>query len=155
MQPITFSRCALRFVLTMGFAALISPVLSQTAENPELQQKVAALKTVRGTEPTVSPPLHLDGNPADHPKREHEGDKTVAMPIRPRWNDTKDCDNPRSAPPSAQRGLKGRIIAKKTNEMQEYMERVASLIKRYTPPDGAAMQSLDRAIRRWYRDDCI
>ena len=33
------------------------------------------------------------------------------------------------------------IVGKKTGEMQDYMERVASLIKSYTPPDGSDMQS--------------
>jgi hypothetical protein len=48
---------------------------------------------------------------------------------------------PPQPPPSNPRGLKGKIVEKKTGEIQDYMERVASLIKRYTPPSGAAMQS--------------
>jgi hypothetical protein len=46
-----------------------------------------------------------------------------------------------SQPPPQQRGLKGRIIEKKKDEMQEYMERVASLIQRYVPPETSQMQA--------------
>jgi hypothetical protein len=141
MQPISFSRCALRFVFTMGFAALISPVLSQTAGNPELQQKVAALKqsvaqsqqSLRHYTWTETQQTILKGNT--------KATKQSQCQYGPDGTMQKTAIGPAQPPPSAQRGLKGRIIAKKTNEMQEYMERVASLIKRYTPPDGAAMQS--------------
>ncbi len=50
-----------------------------------------------------------------------------------------------SPPPAKQRGLKGRVIEKKTDEMKDYMERVASLVKRYVPPDGAQMQDAYQA----------
>src|ERR1700674_3037136 len=43
-------------------------------------------------------------------------------------------------PPQKQRGVKGKIIEKKTDEMKDYMVRVASLIKRYVPPEGSQMQ---------------
>jgi hypothetical protein len=33
-----------------------------------------------------------------------------------------------------QRGIKGKVVAKKTDEMKDYMERVVSLIQRYVPP---------------------
>jgi hypothetical protein len=39
------------------------------------------------------------------------------------------------------RGLKGRIIEKKVEEMNEYMDRVGSLVRRYVPPDPEAMQA--------------
>jgi hypothetical protein len=125
----------------VGVAAVISPVLSQTAGNPELQQKVAALKqsvaqnqqslrhyTWTETQQTI---LKGDTKATKQSQCQYGPDGTVQ----------KTAIGPAQPPPPAQRGLKGRIIAKKTDEMQEYMERVASLIKRYTPPDGAAMQS--------------
>ena len=41
-----------------------------------------------------------------------------------------------SAPPEKKemRGLKKRVVEKKTDEMKDYMERVVSLIQRYVPP---------------------
>ena len=43
---------------------------------------------------------------------------------------------PLSAPPEKKesRGLKKKIVEKKTDEMKDYMERVVSLIQRYVPP---------------------
>ncbi|MGH9627084.1 MAG: hypothetical protein ACRD7E_01785 [Bryobacteraceae bacterium] len=66
--------------------------------------------------------------------------------------DQKDCSYgpdgeirkvPVSAPAPAkhQRGLKGRIIENKVDDMKEYMDRVGSLIHRYVPPDPQAMQA--------------
>jgi hypothetical protein len=39
-----------------------------------------------------------------------------------------------------QRGLKGKIVEKKVDELKDYMERVGSLMKRYVPPDPEKMQ---------------
>jgi len=39
------------------------------------------------------------------------------------------------------RGLKGKIVEKKVEEMKEYMDRVGSLVRRYVPPDPQAMQA--------------
>lgn len=41
--------------------------------------------------------------------------------------------------PQQRRGLKGKVIGGK-NEIQDYMTRVASLIKRHVPPDVSQMQ---------------
>jgi hypothetical protein len=39
------------------------------------------------------------------------------------------------------KGIKGRIVANKVEEMKEYMDRVGSLVHRYVPPDPQAMQA--------------
>jgi hypothetical protein len=36
--------------------------------------------------------------------------------------------------------VKGKIIEKKKDKMKDYMERVASLMNRYVPPEGFQMQ---------------
>jgi len=49
-----------------------------------------------------------------------------------------------SAPPEkkeAQRGLKGRIVENKVDDIKDYMESTATLIKLYVPPDPAKMQA--------------
>jgi len=50
--------------------------------------------------------------------------------------DGKVQKTPLSAPPEKKqmRGLKKKIVEKKTDEMKDYMERVVSLIQRYVPP---------------------
>jgi hypothetical protein len=50
--------------------------------------------------------------------------------------DGKVQKTPLTAPPEKKqtRGLKKKVVDKKTGEMQDYMERVVSLIQRYVPP---------------------
>ena len=48
-----------------------------------------------------------------------------------------------SAPPQqpASRGLRGRIVEKKKDEMADYMESAAALIQQYVPPDSQRIQA--------------
>lgn len=41
----------------------------------------------------------------------------------------------------APKGLKGRIVANKIDEMKDYMDRVGSLVHRYVPPDPQAIKA--------------
>ena len=43
-------------------------------------------------------------------------------------------------PPEKKRGLKGRVVAKKTGEMKEEMEAAVALIQQYVPPSPDLMQ---------------
>ncbi len=43
-------------------------------------------------------------------------------------------------PPEKQRGLRGRVVAKKTGEMKEELESAAALVHQYVPPDPDLMQ---------------
>jgi hypothetical protein len=45
------------------------------------------------------------------------------------------------------RGLRGKIVEKKKEELGDYMERAASLVKRYVPPDPLSLESAMRAGR--------
>ncbi len=51
------------------------------------------------------------------------------------------------APPqqTPKRGLKGKIVAKKVEEMKDYTDRVKSLISHYVPPDPETIQSVLQA----------
>jgi hypothetical protein len=43
-------------------------------------------------------------------------------------------------PPEKQRGLKGRVVAKKTDEMKDELEATVALIQQYVPPDPGLIQ---------------
>lgn len=142
MQRTILSKCAIRLIFTVGFAALISPALSQPAgANPELQQKVAALKQSVAANQQALRQYTWTETMQTILKGETKSTKQSQCQYGPDGTVQKTAIEPAQPPPSRQRGLKGRIVEKKTGEMQDYMERVASLIKRYTPPDGSAMQS--------------
>jgi hypothetical protein len=44
------------------------------------------------------------------------------------------------APPPEKRGLRGRIVEKKTDEMKDYMQQVQSLLSMYVPPNANLIQ---------------
>lgn len=52
-----------------------------------------------------------------------------------------------AAAKGGRRGLKGRIIERKVDELKDYMDRVGSLVHRYVPPDPAVMQAAFQAGR--------
>jgi hypothetical protein len=50
-----------------------------------------------------------------------------------------------SPPPDKKRGLRGRIIEKKTEELTDYMKAAVALVKTYVPPDPARIQAVKDA----------
>lgn len=133
-------KCAPGIFFTLILLAMAWPAFSQqTGANPELQQKVAALKQ--------SVALNQQA------LRQYTWRETVEMILKGETKSTKvsqcqygpdgtvqKAEIGTQPPPTQHRGLKGKIIAKKKGEMEDYMQRVASLIKRYVPPDGSLMQ---------------
>jgi hypothetical protein len=58
----------------------------------------------------------------------------------------KTSIGPVPAPPkSLPRGLRGRVVEKKTDEMKDYMDRLKGLISHYVPPDPSRMQTSAQA----------
>jgi hypothetical protein len=132
---------AARFMFIVCLTVLVSPAFSQPGgANPELQQKVAALKesvaanqqALRQYTWTESMQTLLKGDVKSTKvsQSQYGPDGTVQKtPLT------------RPPPPSDARGLRGRIIQKKTSEIEDYMTRVATLVKSYTPPSGSAIQN--------------
>jgi hypothetical protein len=129
------------FVFIVWFAVPISPSFSQGPEtNPELQQKIAAIRqsvednkeALRQYRWTETMQTLLKGNVKSVKvlQCQYGPDGTVQK--------TPVGGTPPTGTP---RGLKGRIVERKKDEIQNYMERVASLIQRYTPPSGSEMQA--------------
>lgn len=119
--------------------AVVLPVFSRQAGNLELQQKVAALKQAVAHNQQALRQYTWTESTDTILKGETKSTKVFQCQYGP---DGKVQKTPLggSPPPEQKRGLKGKVIEKKKEEMKEYMERVASLIQRYVPPDGAQMQ---------------
>lgn len=49
--------------------------------------------------------------------------------------------SPPPAPSGGKRGLKGKVVEKKKDELEDYMQRSVSLIKDYLPPDPQKLES--------------
>jgi hypothetical protein len=124
--------------------AVVVSILPVNAQSPELQQKIQLVKQsvaenqqrLRQYQWTESVQLALKGDPKP-PKQSlcrYGPDGTIQkMPI-----------GEPPPPPSGGR-LKQRVIAKKTEEMKDYMGQVKSLLAMYVPPDpqriGQAFQA--------------
>jgi hypothetical protein len=46
-----------------------------------------------------------------------------------------------SPPPAPKRGLRGKVVANKTEDLTEYMQQAAALVKQYVPPNPQQMQA--------------
>jgi hypothetical protein len=133
--------CILGFFISVVLLAAASPAYSQGAgANPQLQEKVAALKqsvernqqALRGYTWTETQETIFKG--------EIKSTKQSQCQYGPDGKVQKTLIG-ESQPPPQQRGLKGRIVEKKKDEMKDYMERVASLVQLYVPPKASQMQA--------------
>ena len=50
-----------------------------------------------------------------------------------------------SPPPDKKRGIRGRVVARKTEELTDYMKEAVALVKTYVPPDPARIQAVKDA----------
>jgi hypothetical protein len=122
-------------ILLVAFAGCLILATTSSAQDPKqvLQQKVAAFKQSTAENQKA---LHQYGwteNTQLSLKGEVKSTKIEACRYGP---DGKVQKTLLSAPPEKKemRGLKKKIVEKKTDEMKDYMERVVSLIHRYVPP---------------------
>ena len=98
-----------------------------------LQQKVAALKESVAQNQKALRQYDWIQKTQISLKGEVKSTKVEACRYGP---DGKVQKTPVSEPPPREkkRGLKGKVIEKKVDEMKDYMERTVSLIERYVPP---------------------
>jgi hypothetical protein len=111
----------------------------EAGANPELQQKVAALKQSLGQNQQALRQYTWTEKMETILKGETKSTKQSQCQYGPDGKVQK-TEIGSAPPPKQQRGLKGRVIEKKKEEMKDYMDRVGSLIKRYVPPEGSQMQ---------------
>src|SRR6266851_6749368 len=141
MNRIANHMFALGFLFIAFLMALASPTFSQGAgANPQLQQKVAELKQSVAKNQQALHGYSWTETRETIFKGETKSTKQSQCQYGPDGKVQKTSLGG-SQPPPQQRGLKGRMIEKKKDEMQDYMERVASLIQRYVPPEASQMQA--------------
>jgi hypothetical protein len=121
-------------------ALLLAPSIVR-CQSPEVQQRVAALKesvardqkNIRQYEWIETTVITLKG---DEKSRKQErcyygadgGLQKVVVDTSPA--------------PDKKRGVRGRVIARKTEELTDYMKQAVALVKTYVPPDPARIQAL-------------
>jgi hypothetical protein len=122
-------------VLALG-ALFTQPI---AAQNPELQQKIADLKTMAATNKQAlaqytylqTTTISIKG---DVKKTTH--DQVVTGPD---GKPQKTSLDPPPAPPSGGR-LKQRVVEKKVDEFKEYGDSIKTLVQQYVPPDKDMIQ---------------
>jgi hypothetical protein len=131
-----------RFLI--GGAIAILSVVPAIAQNPELQEKVAAVKAsvaenkqkLQQYQWTETTQLTLKGDP--------KPPTTNLCRYGPDGQIQKTLTSPPPEPPSGGR-MKQKIIAKKKAEMKDYMGDVKILLAQYVPPDPQKMQQAYQA----------
>lgn len=135
-------RCALALA-ACSIALLLSPATGRS-QSLEVQQRVAALKqsvakdqkNIRQYEWIETTVISLKGEEkSQQQKRCYYGADGVLQKV------TVDA----SPAPAKKRGLRGRIIANKTEELTDYMKQAVALVKTYVPPDPARIQAVKDA----------
>ncbi|MDX2031809.1 MAG: hypothetical protein SF339_14135 [Blastocatellia bacterium] len=123
---------------------LVAPVTGQDAVKQQMQQKIAAIKQSMGESQallrqytwTETTEVRVKGEVKKREQNECRygtNGKVEKTPIGASSDQTQTAGK--------KRGLRGKIIENKVEEMKDYLDRVGSLVRRYVPPDAAAMQA--------------
>ena len=126
----------------IGFALVAFPVIgARSAGAQDLLQKLAAAKAAAAKDAQAMRSYTWLETTELSLKGEVKNTKVDSCRYGP---DGKVQKTPVVAPPPPEqkRGLKGKVIAKKTGEMKEELESAAALVQRYVPPSPDKMQAV-------------
>lgn len=140
MQRITLQKYAVVSILITSFVALTPRAFSQ-APNPQLQQKVAALKQALGQNKQALSHYTWVETRQMILKGDVKSTQMFQCQYGPDGKVQKTAIGPPQPPPAEKHGMRGRVVEKKKGEMKDYMQQVASLIKFYVPPTRAQIQN--------------
>lgn len=127
-MTVTAALCALLTLCSAQDKAALGKMVTELRQS--LAQNQAKLRTYTWTETTE---VSLKGEVKKREQAECRYDaagKVVKTPI-----------GAPAEPKKAPRGLKGKMVANKVEEMKDYLDRVGSLVRRYVPPDPQTMKT--------------
>jgi hypothetical protein len=111
-----------------------------TAQNPQVEQKVAEIKQASTANKQALARYTWQEQQAISLKGEVKKTVSYQVSIGPDGQQQKIELGSSAAPPPSGGRFKQRIVARKTNEFQEYGQQVAALAKQYTQPDPQLLQ---------------
>lgn len=123
-------------------AALSTAAFAQMgggASSPELQQKLAALKQSAAENKQRLHHYQWTETQQIVLKGEAKPERVSQCSYGPNGQVQKIPMGAQQAPPD-KRGLRGRVVEKKTDEMKAYMQQVQSLLSMYVPPNPQLIQ---------------
>src|SRR5271170_4190343 len=139
----TLTKSKIHFVVGTCTMMLLVAGIARS-QSPEVQQRVAALKasvakdqqSIRQYQWIETTVISLKGEEKSRQQKQcYYGADGGLQKV------TVDA----SPPPDKKRGVRGRIIAKKTEELTDYMKQAVALVKSYVPPDPARIQAVKDA----------
>jgi hypothetical protein len=121
-------------------AASVVPTLR--AQNPEMQQRIAALKQSIAFNKQVLAQYTWMEQQIISIKGEQKREELYNVQMGPDGKPQKTPIDPSSVSDDERkrRGLRGRIIAKRTDEYEEYGNSIKTLVQQYLPPDKDVLQ---------------
>jgi hypothetical protein len=127
--------CALLFALGFG-----GPALAQ--EGPDVQQKAAAAKEVAARNQQALRSYSWTTKTELSFKGEVKNTKIETCRYGPDGKVQKTELSEPPPPPEKKRGLKGKVVAKKTGEMKKELEDSVALVQKYVPPAPEKLQAV-------------
>jgi hypothetical protein len=133
-----------RFVVGAWTVALLLVPGIARSQSPEVQQRVAALKqsvakdqqSIRQYQWIETTVISMKGEEKSRQQKQcYYGADGGLQKV------TVDA----SPPPDKKRGIRGRVVARKTEELTDYMKQAVALVKTYVPPDPARIQAVKDA----------
>ncbi len=133
---------SLSFVLASLLAVAAAVVPALRAQNPEMQQRLAALKQSIAFNKQVLAQYTWMEQQIISIKGDQKKEELYNVQMGPDGKLQKTPVDPSSVSDDERkrRGLRGRIIAKKTDEYEEYGNSIKTLVQQYLPPDKDVLQ---------------
>lgn len=125
--------------LLAGLSTTAVAQMSGGAANPELQQKLMALKQSAAENKQRLHHYQWIETQQIALKGEQKPQRVFQCSYGPNGQVQKIPMGEQQAPPE-KKGLRGRVVEKKTDEMKEYMQQVQSLLSMYVPPNPELIQ---------------
>ncbi len=124
-------------------AVALGIVVQLWAQGPgsaDVQQKVAALRQAMAENKAKLQKYTWLQTTTVSVKDETKKEQQQQCQYGPDGKVVKTPVGPPPPPPQQARGLKGKIVTKKIDEMKDYLDRTKTLISHYVPPDPEKMQ---------------
>jgi hypothetical protein len=126
--------------ISATICALAFCVPDAAAQNPQMEQKVAEIKQASAANKQALARYTWQEQQAISLKGEVKKTVSYQVSVGPDGQQQKIELGSSAAPPPSGGRLKQRIVAKKTDEFQQYGQQVAALAKQYTQPDPQLLQ---------------
>jgi hypothetical protein len=133
---------ALALPTVTAAAALLLFAVPFHAQNPELQQKLAEVKTASAANKQALAHYTWQEQQTTSIKGDVKKQQVFQVSVGPGGQQQKtQIGGSQAAPPPSGGRLKQHIIEKKTAEFKDYGEQIADLAKQYTQPDPERLQA--------------